>query len=74
MDMESHRGMILTGKTPKNSEKNLSQCHFSATNPTWTDPGADLGLRDERPTINGLSHGTAIFHHHQGSTKVGSVN
>jgi hypothetical protein len=24
--MESHGGMILTGK--KNSEKNLSQCHF----------------------------------------------
>jgi hypothetical protein len=27
ISMESHGGMILTGK-PKNSEKHLSQCHF----------------------------------------------
>jgi hypothetical protein len=26
MSVESHGGMILTGK-PKNSEKSLSQCH-----------------------------------------------
>jgi hypothetical protein len=26
--MESHSGMILTGK-PKNSERNLSHCHFA---------------------------------------------
>jgi hypothetical protein len=36
------------GKKPKNSEINLSQCHF-VTNPTWIDPGANPGLRDERP-------------------------
>jgi hypothetical protein len=32
---------------------------LSITNPTWTDPGSNPGLRGERPTTNRLSHGTA---------------
>jgi hypothetical protein len=28
MSIESHGGMILTGGTPKNSDKNLAQQHF----------------------------------------------
>jgi hypothetical protein len=32
----------------------------SATNPTWIDPGANPGLRGERPATNDLSHGTAF--------------
>jgi hypothetical protein len=28
MNMESHDGMMLTGKKSKNLEENLSQCHF----------------------------------------------
>jgi hypothetical protein len=43
---------------PKNSEKNLSQCLFSTINPIWIDPGANPGLRGERPAANCLSHGT----------------
>jgi hypothetical protein len=45
---------------PKNSEKNLSHCHFSTTNPTWIDPGANPGLLGERSATNDLSHGTAF--------------
>jgi hypothetical protein len=32
---------------------------LSTTNPTWIDPGSNLGLRGGRPTTNRLSHGTA---------------
>jgi hypothetical protein len=32
---------------------------LSTTNPTWIDPGANSGLRGERPASNRLSHGTA---------------
>jgi hypothetical protein len=32
---------------------------YSTTNPTWTDPGSNPGLRGGRPAANRLSHGTA---------------
>jgi hypothetical protein len=32
---------------------------LSTTNPTWTDPGSNPGLRGERPATNHLIHGTA---------------
>jgi hypothetical protein len=35
---------------------------LSTTNPTWTHPGSNPGLRGERPATNSLSHGTAITH------------
>jgi hypothetical protein len=37
--------MKVTGENRSNRGKNLSQCHLSTTNPTWTDPGSDPGLR-----------------------------
>jgi hypothetical protein len=40
---------------PKNSEKNLYQCHFVYHKSHWIDPGR----RGERPATNCLSHGTA---------------
>jgi hypothetical protein len=44
----------------KNSELNLSQCHFvHHTNLTWTDQGMNVGLQGERPVTNCTSHGTA---------------
>jgi hypothetical protein len=58
--MEHQWNEIDRGK-PKYSEKNLSQCHFIHHNPTWTDPGSNLGLRDERPATYRLSHGTAFL-------------
>jgi hypothetical protein len=47
----AHGGMILTGK-PKNSEKNLSQCHFVRHKFHWIDPGTNPGRRGERPATN----------------------
>jgi hypothetical protein len=35
----------------KNLEKTLSHCHFMTTNPTWTDPGANLGLLGEMAVV-----------------------
>jgi hypothetical protein len=61
--------MILAGETEVLGE-NLPSATLSTTNPTWIDPGANPGLRGERPATNRLSHGTAfwrttiaIFHH-----------
>jgi hypothetical protein len=31
----------------------------STTNPTWSEPGANIGLRGERPATNSLSSCTA---------------
>jgi hypothetical protein len=32
---------------------------LSTTNPIWTDPASNPGLRGGRPAANSLSHGTA---------------
>jgi hypothetical protein len=50
--------MILAGETEVLGE-NLPSATFSTTNPTWIDPGANPGLRGERPATNRLSYGTA---------------
>jgi hypothetical protein len=52
--------MIFSGETEVLGE-NLPSATLSTTNPTWIDPGANPGLRSERPATNRLSHGTAIF-------------
>jgi hypothetical protein len=44
-----------------NPEKTCPSVILSTTNPTWTDPGANPGLRSERSATNRLSHGTACF-------------
>jgi hypothetical protein len=48
MSLESDGERYIERGKQKNSEKNLSQCHF------------DPGLRGERPATNDLSHGTAL--------------
>jgi hypothetical protein len=54
--------MIFAGETEVLGE-NLPSATLSTTNPTWIDPGANPGLRGERPATNRLSHGTARFSH-----------
>jgi hypothetical protein len=49
---------IFAGETEVLGE-NLPSATLSTTNPTWIDPGANPGLRRERPATNRLSHGTA---------------
>jgi hypothetical protein len=49
---------ILTGKNRRTRRKTCPSVTLSTTNPTWIDPGANPGLRGERPATNDLSHGT----------------
>jgi hypothetical protein len=51
--MEAYWNGIYREKL-KNLEKNISQCHFMPTNPTWTDPGANPGLYGERLAMSEL--------------------
>jgi hypothetical protein len=50
---------ILTGENRRTRRKICPSATLSTTNPTWIDPGANPGLRGERPATNDLSHGTA---------------
>jgi hypothetical protein len=61
MSVESDGGMILTGENRRTRRKTCPSAILSTTKPTWIDPGANPGLRGERPTINDLSHGTALL-------------
>jgi hypothetical protein len=49
----------VTGKNRSTRGKTCSNANLSTTNPTWTDPGSNPGLRGERPATNRLSCGTA---------------
>jgi hypothetical protein len=51
--------MIFAGETEVLGES-LPSATLSTTNPTWIDPGANPGLRGERPATNRLSHVTAL--------------
>jgi hypothetical protein len=47
---------------PKNLEKKTcTSATSSTTNLTWIYPGANQGLRGERPATNDMSHGTALI-------------
>jgi hypothetical protein len=47
-------------RKPEELGENLSHCHFSTANLTWTDPGANPGLCRDILATNRLSHGTAF--------------
>jgi hypothetical protein len=53
--------MKLAGENRSTRGKSLSSVTFSTTNPTWTDPVSNPGLRGERPATNRLSHDTALL-------------
>ena len=52
--------MKLTGENRSTRGKTCPSATLSTTNPTWTGPGSNLGLRGERLATNRLSHGTAF--------------
>jgi hypothetical protein len=52
--------MKLTGENRSTQEETCSSATLSTTNPTWTDPGSNPGLRGGRPAANRLSHATAL--------------
>jgi hypothetical protein len=52
--------MKLTGENRSTRGKTCPSATLSITNPTWTYPGSNPGLRGERPVTNRLSHGTAL--------------
>jgi hypothetical protein len=58
-EYEANGGMTFAGETEELRE-NLPSATLSTTNPTWKDPGTNLGLHGERPATNRLSHGTAL--------------
>jgi hypothetical protein len=68
MSLENDSGMILTGKNRRTRRKACPSATLFTTNPTWIDPGANPGLRSERPATNDLSHGTASLHGYWTST------
>jgi hypothetical protein len=53
--------MKLTGENRTTRRKTCPSATLSTTNPTWTDPGSNPGLRGEKPATNRLSHGTALM-------------
>jgi hypothetical protein len=60
MSTDNDGGMILTGENRKTRRKTCPSAPFSNTNPTLIDPGANPGLRGERPATNRLSHGVWV--------------
>jgi hypothetical protein len=52
---------ILTRENRRTRRETCPSATLSTTNPTWLDPGENLGLRGERPATNHLSHSTAYI-------------
>jgi hypothetical protein len=48
--------MIIDRENRRTRRKTCPSATLSTTNPTWIDPGANQGLRSERPASNDLSH------------------
>jgi hypothetical protein len=46
---------------PKHSEKTCPSANLSITNPTWSDPGMNLGRSGGKPATNRLSYGAAMM-------------
>jgi hypothetical protein len=49
----------LTGENRSTQRKTCPSVTLFNTNPTWTDPGLNPGLRGERSATDRLNHGTA---------------
>jgi hypothetical protein len=74
MNMEARRNDTDTENTKRTRRKTCPSATLCATNPTWTDPGANPGLRGERSATKRLSHGTACFVHQVLCSETGTLN
>jgi hypothetical protein len=52
--------MKLIGENRRTRRKTCPSATLSTTNPTWTEPGSNPGLRGGRPAANRLSDGTPL--------------
>jgi hypothetical protein len=52
--------MKLTGEDRNTRGKTCPSATLPTTNPTWTDPGSNTGLRGGRPAAKRLSHATVL--------------
>jgi hypothetical protein len=59
VNMEQRWNVIERGK-PKDSERNLSKCHFEHSKSNMDCLGANPVLRGKKPSTNRLSYGTAL--------------
>jgi hypothetical protein len=53
--------MKLTGEKRSTRGKTCPSATLSTTNPAWTDPGSNPGLRGDMPATNRLNHGKALL-------------
>jgi hypothetical protein len=53
--------MKLTWENRSTRKETCPSATLNTTNPTWTNPGSNPGLRGENPGTNRLSHGTVKF-------------
>jgi hypothetical protein len=74
MNMEARWNDTDRENTKRTRRKNCPSATLCATNPTWTDPGANPGLRGERSATKRLSHGTACFVHQVLCSETGTLN
>jgi hypothetical protein len=58
--MEHRWNEFDRGKPKYSGGKTCPSATLTTTNPTWTDPGSNLGLCGGRPATNRLSHGTTM--------------
>jgi hypothetical protein len=54
--------MKLTVENRSTRGKTCPSSTLYTTNPTWTEPGSNPGLRGEKPANNRLGHDTALGH------------
>jgi hypothetical protein len=60
VSMDNDSGMILTGENRIIRRWTCPSATLTTINSTWTDLGANSGLRGEGPATNSLSHDTAV--------------
>jgi hypothetical protein len=60
LQVMEHQWNEIDREKPTTLRKTSPSATLSTTNPTWTDPGSNPGLRNEKPATNRLSHGTAL--------------